>query len=182
MSMPTWAYPLSWAYAGWTLAAFIGTVIWCSFAEFMLHRFVMHRKTFVSFPYELHAVGHHGMFRGDETYHAQNEDMRNHVTFVARDYVILLAANLPLWCSVEWLVGRPLVIGGFLATFAYLQAFNSFHWRWHVPSDTWLQRTSLFKWAKERHRIHHDNQGVNFNLVLPLADLLFRTYRSGPAR
>ena len=180
--MPTWTFTLSWAYLGWTSVAFTATFVVCSFFEWGLHRFVMHRKTFLSFPYELHAVGHHGIFKGDETYHAQNEEMKSHVVFIARDYILLLLANLPLWATAEWFLARPFMIGGFLATFAYLQIFNSAHLLWHIPSGSWVEHTRLFRWAKERHRIHHDNQGVNFNLVLPLADLLFRTYRSGPAR
>lgn len=179
--MPTWTGPLSLVYVGWVLAAFAATMIWCSFAEFTLHRFVMHKRSLLKFPYELHAVGHHGMFRGDETYHAQNETMKEHVTFVPRDYALLLLANLPLWATVEWFSGKPLIVGCFLATLAYLGTFDFFHWRWHVPSDTWLQRTRLFRWSKERHRIHHENQGKNFNLIIPLADLIFRTYQ-GPAR
>ena len=174
-TMATWTWPVSWAYALWSAAGFLGAALWCSFAEWLLHRYVMHRKTLLSFPYELHAVGHHGMFRGDETYHAQNEEMRRHVTFVARDYVLLLLANLPLWAAAEWSSGKPIMASCFIATFAYLQAFNSLHWRWHVPSDTWFQRSRLYLWMKERHRVHHQDQGKNFNLILPVADILFGT-------
>jgi hypothetical protein len=169
----------SWSWIAWNAAGFAAAAMWCSFAEWALHRFVMHKRNLLSFPYELHAVGHHGMFGSGETYHAQNDEMREHVTFVLRDYVLLILANLPLWAAAEWLFGRPVLTGCFLATLGYLQAFNSLHWRWHVPSDTWFQRTRLFHWMKERHRIHHADQRRNFNLILPLGDLLLGTF-SGP--
>lgn len=179
--MPTWTWGISWSWVLWNLAGFLATAIWCSFAEWILHSRVMHRKTIVSFPYELHAVGHHGMFRDDETYHAQNEDMKKHVTFVPRDYSILLLANAPLWAAAEWLSGRPLMVGCFLATLGYLGAFDLFHWGWHVPSDTWFQRTRLFQWMKARHRLHHGDQTKNFNLIVPIADLVLGTF-AGPKR
>jgi hypothetical protein len=179
--MPTWNFGPWWAWALWNALGFACCVVWCSFAEFILHRFVMHRKGLLSFPYELHAVGHHTMFRADETYHAQDEAMKEHVTFVPRDYGLLLLANLPLWAITEWACGRPVMVGCFVATFGYLAVFDLLHWRWHVPSDTWLQRTRLFLWMKERHRIHHGDQGKNFNLVVPLADILLGTFE-GPGR
>lgn len=166
----------------WGAAAFVATAIYCSFFEWLLHRFVMHKKTFISFPYELHAVSHHGMFGSDETYHAQDENMRNHVTFVLRDYVLLTLINLPVFIGAELLLHRPVVIGCVLATLAYLQAFNSFHWRWHVPSDTWFQRTRFFQWMKNRHRLHHGNPTRNFNLILPIGDLLLGTFGARKAK
>jgi hypothetical protein len=183
--MPTWTWGLSWTWALWNALGFLGFAVWASFAEWAVHRFVMHRRLLLSFPFELHAVGHHGMFGGDETYHAQDQHMKEHVTFVLRDYILLMLANLPLWTAAEWLSGRPVLAGGFLATLAYLQAFNSLHWRWHVPSDTWFQRTRVFLWMKDRHRIHHHDMTRNFNLVLPLGDLVLGTFvnaRPDPGR
>lgn len=169
-------HPLSW-FLLWNVVAFFGTTIYCSFFEWALHRFVMHkRQRLLPFPYELHAVSHHGLFGADETYHAQDENMRSHITFVVRDYILLTLVNLPVVCGAELLAGRPLLIGWFLATLAYLQAFNSLHWRWHVPSNTWFQRTAYFKWASERHRLHHGDPRGNFNLVVPLGDLLLGTW------
>lgn len=170
-------HPVYWVF--WQLAGFAAAAVYCSFFEWVLHRFVMHRRQpFLPFPYELHAVSHHGLFGADETYHAQDEHMKEHVTFVFRDYVLLTLANLPVYLGAELLLGAPIAAGCLLATLAYLQAFNSLHWAWHVPSDTWLQRTRLFRWMKERHRLHHGRPDNNFNLVLPIADLVFRTFRS----
>lgn len=182
--MPSWTWAHGWASWGlWNAISFLCCAVWCSFAEFILHKFLMHRDGILSFPYELHGgpKGHHAIFRADETYHAQNQGMKEHVTFVPRDYALLLLANLPLWAVAEWACGRPVMAGCFLSTFSYLAVFDLLHWRWHVPSDTWFQRTRLFMWAKERHRIHHGDHGKNLNLIIPLADLLFGTFAS-PSR
>jgi hypothetical protein len=153
---------------------FLAVLVWCSFAEWTLHRFVMHRRfSLVPYPYQLHALQHHV---ADETYHAQTPEVLEHVSFVPKDYLFLLALHGGFFLAFEWVTGIVVMIGGLAAVFAYLQAFNSLHWRWHVPSDTWFQRTKLFRWMKERHRIHHGNPTKNANLILPVADLIFGTY------
>jgi fatty acid hydroxylase family protein len=165
-----------WQYALWNLAGFGGAVLANSFVEWATHRWFMHRRSrILPWAYELHAVSHHGMFGADETYHAQDDEMRAHVTFVPRDYILILAANAPLWCAAEWLCGRPVLAGCFLATLGGLQAFNTLHWAMHVPADNWLQRRGLFKFLKEHHRLHHRRQDRNLNVVFPLADLVLGT-------
>jgi hypothetical protein len=169
------------AYALWALAAFFGSLIYGSFFEWTFHRFVMHRRIrWFSLPFELHAVQHHGLFGADHTYHAQDEDMKKHVLFVARDYIFLLAVNFPVALGVELFFGRPMVLGWFLATLGYLQTFNMIHWRFHVPSETWFQRSRLFLWLKRHHLLHHENPKRNTNVVIPLADLCLGTLAMKP--
>jgi len=160
----------------WNLAGFAGALVANSFVEWLAHRFILHSKKIVGFAYELHDVSHHGMFGADETYHAQDENMRNHITFVPRDYVMFLLVTTPLWVGAELLLQRPVLWGGILATLVGLQAFNSFHFRFHCPSDTWFQRTMFFRSLKEHHRIHHRDKTRNFNVFFfPLADWVLGT-------
>lgn len=161
------------------LLAYLAGIVYCSLAEFLLHRFVMHRKTLVPFPYELHAVGHHGMFGADATYHALDENMKSHVTFVPRDYAILLGIHAPFVMAAEQLVGIPFVgLGAALAILSYLLAFDWLHWSFHVPAGRFYENFRWFRWIKRHHRLHHANPDRNLNVVLPLADLLFRTLRT----
>src|SRR5262245_19166074 len=131
--------------------AFVATFLYGSFFEWTLHRFIMHKKTIISYPFELHAVIHHQLFRADESYHAQNEEMLTHVTFVPRDYLLLLLVNTPLIVAVEWISGWPIAIGGSLAILAYLGAFDILHWCFHVPKGRWFERIGLYRWIKYHH-------------------------------
>lgn len=177
--MPTITYSGPWTwFILWNLIAFIGAAVINSFIEWGAHRFVLHGTRFGRFAYDLHHVGHHGMFKADETYHALNDEMRSHVTFVIRDYILFLLVTTPLWVTAEFLAGRPLIIGAVLATLVGLQGFNSMHWRFHVPSDTWFQRTRFFRYLKEHHRLHHADTTGNFNVYFfPLADLVLGTLK-----
>jgi fatty acid hydroxylase family protein len=155
--------------------AFLATVVYGSFFEWTLHRNVMHRKTWISYPFELHAMLHHKIFRHDETYHALNDEMKEHVTFVPRDYVLLLMVNSPIFIAAEALLGLPILIGAWTAVLCYLGMFDLLHWSFHVPKERRLERWFWIRWLKEHHRLHHQYQNRNLNVVFPLADLVFRT-------
>ena len=175
--MPTFNFAGNWThYLLWTGLAFGVAAVLNSFIEWFAHRFILHGTRFGRFAYDLHHVGHHGMFGADETYHAQNDEMRSHVTFVLRDYLLFLLVTTPIWTAAELLTRRPLLLGGVLATLTGLQMFNSLHWRFHVPTDTWFQRTWFFRVLKEQHRRHHADTGANFNVYFfPLADWVLGT-------
>jgi hypothetical protein len=164
----------------WQAAAFAATVIYGSFFEWTLHRNVMHKKTWISYPFELHAMLHHQIFRWDDTYHAQNEQMKEHVTFVPRDYILLLLVNTPVFLAVEFILQRPVVLGGWVAVLSYLAMFDLLHWSFHVPKERRMERWFWVRWLKEHHRLHHQYQNRNLNVVFPLADLVFRTRVSKP--
>lgn len=163
-------------YLIWNAAAFAGAAVINSFVEWIAHRHVLHSPRFVRFAYELHDRTHHVLFGAGETYHAQNEEMRKHITFVPRDYIMFLLVTTPIWIGAELLIQRPLLFGCVLATLTGLQMFNSFHLRFHDPADTWFQRTRFFRYLKEHHRLHHADTHKNFNVYcFPLADFVLGT-------
>jgi hypothetical protein len=156
--------------------AFLATFVYGSFFEWTLHRFVMHRRQkLLPFPFELHALIHHRLFGPDRTFHARDEEMRRHVTFVPRDYLILLLINAPVFLAVEWLTGFPIALGAGLGVLAYLGAFDALHWMFHVPRGRFIERWRPFRWLKHHHRVHHRYHTRNLNVVVPLADWVFRT-------
>lgn len=177
----TWNGPWLW-FALWNLIAFVGACLVNSFIEWGAHRFVLHGTRFGRFAYELHDRQHHVIMDGGENYHAKDDFARKHVAFVPRDYVLFLLFTTPLWIAAELATQRPLLIGGVLATLAGLQLFNSFHWRFHVPSDSWFQRTWFFRFLKEHHRQHHTDTTSNFNVYFfPLADWVLGTLKRSAA-
>lgn len=177
--MPTFEAGHVWYYyVLWNVAGFWGAFFLNSFIEWASHKFILHSNKIVKFAYELHDREHHVLFNGMDTYHAQNEDVKKHVAFVPRDYILFLLVTAPIWVVSEFIVGRPIFIGGVLATLAGLQLFNSLHWRYHVPSDTWFQRTRFFRYLKEHHRKHHSDTSCNYNVnFFPIADWVLGTLR-----
>ena len=166
MSDLLWQFPLG----------FVGVIIYGSFFEWTLHRFVMHRPApLVRYPYELHTLLHHHIFRADETYHAQSKEMLEHVTFVPRDYLILLLINVPIFLAFEYLTGFPLALPGSIAVLAYLGMFDALHWAFHVPKGRFFEKFGPYRFLKRHHLIHHRHYDRNLNVVFPLADLVFFT-------
>lgn len=169
-------------YLLWSLAGFGGAAVVNSFVEWLAHRFVLHWDGIVSFAYRKHDRQHHVLFRADESYTAtadtpEDAERRNHVTFVAADYVVFLIVTTPIWLAVELLAGVPVTVGGVFATLAGLQAFNSWHRMMHTPRGGWFERTRLFKYLCQHHKTHHADTRVNYNVVFPLADWLLGTLK-----
>ena len=167
----------------WNLVGFAGAVVAGSFIEWIAHKWILHSELFTSFAYKLHQVQHHTYFQGDETYEWKGDEATkwklDHVLFVPRDYLGFIVGTAPLWLGAELLAGVPVAFGAALSTLASLQLFNSMHYRYHVPSDTWFQRTWFFRYLKEHHRIHHEDPRTNLNVAFfPLADLCLGTLKS----
>lgn len=158
--------------------AFIGALIVNSFIEWTVHRFIMHRlNRLIPYGYE-HTTSHHAAFGAGETYHVQNEEMMEKGTaFTWREYILFPVFCTGLYLPVELLTGIPVYASSLLAVLVGLLAFDLLHYGFHVPANTWFQRTRVFQFLKRHHRIHHDNYEVNLNVTLPLADLCLGTLR-----
>lgn len=179
--MPTFTFDGSWwQYAAWNLGAFISSFFLNSFVEFFTHKYVMHRP-FCLVPYGYaHTTSHHAKFGADETYtlSGPNDYRRKNILFTWREYVLLPLFCLAIYTPVEWLIGKPILTGILLSTLTGLQMFNSFHLKFHSPSDTWFQRTRFFRFLAQHHRLHHGDMTKNFNVyMLPICDFLLGTLK-----
>jgi len=59
--------------------------------------------------------------------------------------------------------------------YVYYLAYEGFHFLMHKPTIPWIERARFFQFIKKHHRLHHVYMGKNFNVVLPLADLVLGT-------
>jgi hypothetical protein len=67
-------------------------------------------------------------------------------------------------------------VPGFMAAvILYYGLYEYLHWCMHVPRTRRFQSSRLFRWIDRHHRLHHLQPGRNLNVVLPIADFLFRT-------
>lgn len=173
--MSSFTFQGAWtAYLGWNVAAFVASFFLNSFIEWAVHRYVMHRP-YWSFGY-LHTTSHHAKFGADSTYETQDPVLKGHVLFTWKEYTLFPLLCLAVYAPIELLLGKPVLAGILLSTFAGLQLFNSLHWRFHVPSDSRLQRSWFFRMLKEHHRRHHADMTKNFNVYFfPIADFCLGT-------
>ena len=155
---------------------FLGMVFW-SFFEWVLHRYVMHQPVgkFV-YPFEAHAIVHHRTFKADHTYHLIDEADRHTIPMAWwNGPVLVLLGQIPFLIISLFIGNYWLVLGTFITGAAYYAAYEYIHWCMHLPKKRKLERSWIFFRLNGHHLLHHRYMHKNFNVVLPLADFLTGT-------
>jgi len=164
-----------------TLSACVGFVLFFLYAglfEYALHRWLMHRPSRVlPYPYKVHELLHHQVFGGGATYHVQREEDTNLILFQWWQTLLLLASHVPLAWGLQVASGFPVFWGGMSALAVYYALYEYLHWCMHNPTGRWIELTRVFQYLDAHHRLHHRLWRTNFNVVLPIGDLVFGTFR-----
>ncbi len=161
----------------WLAAGFAASVIFCSFFEWGLHRFVMHKPVAgFKYPFERHTLVHHRIFRADRSYHLIEPKDKHTVPMAWWNGPALIAVTqVPFVFAAWWLGQLEMLLGSALAAGAYYAAYEYLHWCMHVPARRPVERSGLFFRLNGHHLLHHRYMHKNYNVVLPLADLCLGT-------
>ncbi|MCC2669021.1 MAG: hypothetical protein K0Q72_1492 [Armatimonadetes bacterium] len=149
----------------------LATVVYCSFAEWFVHRYGMHTQRLSKWAFKRHAIQHHSMRRSLKTFYAVD------VYKIWQSSAIpgLWLLHLPMFWGVatltNWWAGAGAAAGAGL----YITFYEVLHFHIHTPRGYWFQRTRLFHFYCEYHRVHHHRAKWNYNVVCPLADAVMRT-------
>lgn len=161
-----------------TGVAFLCGLVYASFFEWVLHRFVMHKITLgFKYAFEAHAKVHHGTYKGDNTYHAHEKaDVKKIPMAWWNGPVLIILSSVPPTLLLSWPLDVWWVTAGVvIAVAVYYATYEYLHWCMHYPKERWFERTKVFKWIDRHHLIHHQQMHRNFNVVLPIADWLLGT-------
>jgi hypothetical protein len=161
----------------WMSAAFVAAVVFASFFEWALHRYVMHRPVGkFDYPFRAHALVHHRTFRADHTYHLIHEEDKWTIPMAWwNGPVLVLAGTLPFLIASILTGNWGLQCGAILAAAAYYGTYEYLHWCMHLPKRRHVERSGIYFRLNGHHLLHHRYIGKNFNVVLPLADLALGT-------
>lgn len=163
----------------WELGAFYVYFLYTSFFEWALHRYVFHTPRYVYSMFRKHTLVHHQIYKGDDTYHTDEE----HPDSVPMNWwalPMMILVHLPLFIGVQLITGIPSLWGGIVALSLYYGLYESLHWAMHVPRAAgFLQRFRVYRFLDAHHHVHHKYMLSNLNVILPLADLVFGTLRNG---
>ena len=162
-----------WGFAKGTVG-FIGLVLYSSFFEWALHKYLMHTLT-LPYSFQAHALVHHGLFRADTTYHIQPGVDPKKVTFAWWNAPLLIGLHLPLLLGLGWVFGWSVCVGGLLALALDYALYEYIHYCMHVPRNRWIERTQAFQFVHTHHYIHHRYPYQNLNVVNVLADWVMGT-------
>jgi len=161
----------------WSAISLIVAVVFASFFEWTLHRFVMHRPVgSFTYPFKSHTLVHHRIFKSDHTYHLIHEDDKRTIPMAWWNGPVLVAAGMLPFGLVSLLSGQwGILVGATLACGSYYGAYEYMHWCMHLPRKRHVERSGVFFRLNGHHLLHHRYMGKNFNVVLPLADLCLGT-------
>jgi hypothetical protein len=161
----------------WLAASFAVAVVFASFFEWTLHRYVMHRPLWkFRYPFETHALIHHHVFRADETYHLKHEKDKETIPMAWWNGPVLVLIGVIPFGTLAWVVGHwGILVGSSAACVGYFAAYEYMHWCMHLPKKRRVERSGIFFRLNGHHLLHHRYMHKNFNVVFPLADLLLGT-------
>lgn len=164
-------------FSFWAGVGILAGIVWASFFEWALHRFLMHRSwRFFRYPFERHALVHHRIFKADATYHLLRDQDKHTIPMAwwnGPALVALCAAPFAMVAVVWGLWG--LAAGSLAALVGYYVAYEYLHWCMHLPRQRIVERSGVFFRLNGHHLLHHRYPHKNFNVVLPLADLCLGT-------
>ncbi len=160
----------------WIAAGFASMIVFASFFEWTLHRFVMHKNLkWFSYPFDTHARVHHHVFKADHTYHLQDKKDAEEIPMAWWNgpalILICCLAFVPVAAVTSWwwLLGSAIGAGSYYAVYEYI------HWCMHLPKERVVERSGIYFRLNGHHLLHHRYMHKNFNVVLPLADLCLGT-------
>jgi hypothetical protein len=161
----------------WCVTGLLAGIVFASFFEWVLHRYVMHRPVWrFRYAFQAHAVVHHKTFKADHTYHLQDEKDKNTIPMAWWNGPVLIALGVLPFLAISWALGQWMfVLGGLIAFIGYYGTYEYIHWCMHLPKARRIEKPRLFRLLNGHHLLHHRYMHKNFNVVLPLADLCLGT-------
>jgi hypothetical protein len=166
----------------WTIScqllAFVFYFLYASFFEWAFHKYLFHSPRFVKATFRAHTLVHHQRYKYSPNSYSSADGEKDHVSMDWFALPMFLGFHLPFFLLIQWVTGIPSVWGGLGAVVAYYTVYEYFHYCMHIPGGRWFERTRIFKFVKEHHRIHHKYMQRNLNVFFPLADLCLGTFIS----
>jgi len=161
----------------WCLAGLLFGIVFASFFEWTLHRYVMHRPVGkFRYAFQAHAVVHHQVFKADKTYHLHDEKDKETIPMAWWNGAVLILIGMIPFALLSWATGLwGITLGGFIAFTSYYCFYEYIHWCMHLPKARRIEKPWWFRKLNGHHLLHHRYMHKNFNVVLPVADLILGT-------
>jgi hypothetical protein len=147
--------------------------VYASFAEWFVHRYGMHTDRLSRWAFQRHAIQHHSNHRALKNFYAPSIVYQ---IWESSAIPLLWFAHIPLYLLAGKLWAPAAGVGMAIGAAVYTVAYEVIHFHIHAPRGYWFQRTRVFHFYCEYHRVHHHRARWNYNVVLPLADIVLGTF------
>ena len=134
------------AFVFWCAIGVVAGVLFGSFFEWTLHRYVMHRPVkWFRYPFERPALVHHRIFKADHTYHLVNERDKKTIPMAWwNGPAIVAVGQLPFLIPALRLHRWGILCGTAMACTLYFTAYEYLHWCMHLPKKWHVERSDIF--------------------------------------
>lgn len=153
-------------------------LVFANFFEWWAHKNVLHRPRWpFGILYEKHTPLHHRIYRWEDM---AMRDVREFafVLIPARGVLGIVVSASPLALALGLVFGPNVGWLALLTQSLYVVAYELTHLCYHLPPSHPVQRVPLVRRLSAHHARHHDPALMarwNFNVTLPLADLVLGT-------
>ena len=158
-------------------------VLQASLFEWAFHRYWLHRPWLPKECFTSHTLVHHQLCKFDDTFHVEEEEQHEALTFAWWGGPVLILINLVPWALGWWALAAAgvrfpylavvITVGAVIAL--YYVGYEGLHYLMHKPTWPFVENSRYFRFIKRHHRIHHVLMDRNLNVLIPLADLLLGT-------
>lgn len=155
------------------------TFLYANLAEYLGHRFVMHRRRpGLGLIYERHTRQHHRFFTHRAMQYDSSADYR--AVLFPPTLVLFFAAAfaLPVGLLLGWLFSASVAWLFVMTAVGYYGSYEILHFAYHQHEGSWIMRLPGLRRMRRLHLSHHDPaimQRGNFNITWPICDALFGT-------
>lgn len=139
-----------------------------SFAEYCAHRWLMHRPAIDAF--SLPHMKHHAVYYQQFDYEPDPRGKHLNLRIGWTDTLLACLVASPL--ALVSLRGYAIL---FALALCQRWTWNAIHSEMHLAEGRWFAHLALYQWLAHRHFLHHRHPDRNYNVTLPLMDLLFGT-------
>lgn len=153
------------------------SLVFLNIFEWWAHQRVMHSSGKLGFLYRTHTLEHHRLYRwGDMGIQSWREvyyvliPLNAIAGLILTTAVLVTTIGLLISANAGWIF--------LIMISVYVLAYEVMHLIYHLHDDHVLKRSRLVKKLAEHHSRHHDPklmQKWNFNITVPLADMMFGT-------
>ena len=159
------------------------TFLYANLAEYLGHRFVMHRRRpGLGLIFERHTLQHHRFFTHEAMRYESSDDFKA-VLFPPLLLVFFAAAfMLPAGLLLTWLFSGNAAWLFVMTAIGYYGCYEVLHFAYHQDEGSWILDLPGVRRMRRLHHAHHDPsimQHANFNITWPICDRLFGTRESG---
>ena len=170
---------MSWNLLSQELLAFVFYFFYASFFEWWFHKYLFHSPRLIRRTFKAHQLVHHQRYKfGPQSFEAQEGQEKEHIAMDWFALPMFVGVHMPVFVLIQVVTGWQSMWGGIAAIMVYYCFYEYFHYCMHVPAGRLVEKTRMFTFIKQHHRIHHKYMQQNLNVYFPLADKCMGTYRS----